>query len=193
MLDGPAPWIEVPLTLPCTLGIEPVGFSIRAEVERARLGALGALQTRRERTRPAPGCGQPPLRVALVYSRGSVTADEVGIGGGSRRSRANEGRSELERVGRRPFCMCEEEDVRLNESVLCGRADGGLFAPEGVTSGADTGRDEGLQLILRETPSQLIVKRADVSAFLGAYKRSSNGGARTGWSDTKRVSRTRKR
>jgi hypothetical protein len=32
---------------------------------------------------------------------------------------------------------------RLNESVLCGRADSGLFAPEGVTSGADTGRDEG--------------------------------------------------
>lgn len=109
-----------------------------------------------------------------MYSRGSVTADEVGIGGGSRRSRANEGKSELERVGRRPAGMCDEEEVRLNESVLCGRVDGGLFASEDVTSGADTGRDEGLQLILRVMPSQLSVRRAEVSAFLGAYKRGSN-------------------
>ena len=180
--------------MPCTLGIEPGGISILAEVERARLGALGALRTSRERTRPAPGCGQPPLSVVLVYSRGSVTADEVGIGGGSRRSRANEGKSELERMGRRPACVCDvEEDNRLNESVLCGRADSGLFAPEGGTSGADTGRDEGLQLILREIPSQRIGRRADVSAFLGAYKRGSNGGARTGRSNTERVSRTRTR
>lgn len=149
MLESSAPYTELTPRFPCIFGIEPGGFSILAEDERARLGALGTLRTGRERTRPAPGCGQPPLSVVLVYSRGSVTADEVGIGGGSRRSRANEGKSELERVGRRPAGMCDEEEVRLNESVLCGRVDGGLFASEDVTSGADTGRDEGLQLIKR--------------------------------------------